>query len=173
VFNGTKWVSSSTPTTKSSARQSMALGGSSMGSSGDILMVEATGTSMDYVGIIDTIGAHASNTVGVITPGKKGFKPCPYNLEVVEWSVMGNATGSCVWDVNWSTTGDWPNTASVAYSETGMQPRLSTKVYDEKNLGITGWTKRVFNKGDMLEFELDSVSGMSACTVSLGVRRLP
>ena len=30
-----------------------------------------------------------------------------------------------------------------------------------------------YAKGDMLEFELDSVSGMSACTVSLGVRRLP
>jgi hypothetical protein len=171
VRDGGKWTSSSTSGKKSSVRQSLGLGDSSMGNSGDILMVESTGTSMDYVPYYDSIGVYVDNGSNVLGTGDKGHRVIPYNLELVEWTVTSNITGDVDWSIRWGTSGDWPST-SIITPGMGEVPDLSNQAYDTSTMS-SGWTKKVFDAGDVIKFSLDSVSGCNASSLTFKTRRLP
>ena len=114
----------------------------------------------------DIIGINVDNGTSVLTTGKKGHRVIPYDCEVIEWTVTSNDTGSITWDVNWCTYANWATTASVGGS--GL-PSLSSA---NKNQDTSvDWTKKSFSAGDIIEFEIDSVTTCTDCTVSLKIRR--
>jgi hypothetical protein len=171
VRDGSKWTSSSTSGKKSSVRQSLGLGGSSMGNSGDILMVESTGTSMEYVPYYDSIGVYVDNGSNVLGTGDKGHRVIPYNLELVEWTVTSNITGDVGWSIGYGTSGGWPSTSTIVPAAFEV-PNLSNQAYDTSTIS-SGWTKKVFDAGDVIKFNLDSVSGCNASSLTFKTRRLP
>ena len=120
----------------------------------------------------DTIGVYVSNGTSTITTGIKGRRVIPYDCEVVEWIVTGSTSGSITWDINWGKTSAWPNAlASVGFSGNGSAPQLGTTASQSYVLIPTAWTKSGFSAGDIIQFEIDSVSKITDCELALKIRR--
>ena len=120
----------------------------------------------------DTIGVYVSNGTKILTTGTKGRRVIPYDCEVVEWIVSGSTAGSITWDINWGTTSAWPNAlASVGFSGDGSPPQLGATASQSHVLIPTAWTKSGFSAGDIIQFEIDSISTITDCELSLKIKR--
>jgi len=120
------------------------------------------GEQSDYVGIA------IDNGTSVITTGKKAHRIIPWDCEVIEWTISSADTGLIQWDVNWCTYTDWPSTASVGGSGLpgiGLSP--SAKNQDTS----VNWAKTTFDAGNIIEFEVDSVTSLTNCILSVKIRR--
>ncbi|MDP6772623.1 MAG: hypothetical protein QF704_18080, partial [Anaerolineales bacterium] len=95
----------------------------------------------------------------------------PYDCEVTEWTVTSTNTGPIQWDVNWVSYANWPNgLASVAGSDLPNIPAIGE--WGNKNQDTSvGWTKTTFDAGDILQFEIDSVTTLTNCNLALKIRR--
>jgi len=121
----------------------------------------------------DTIGVYVTNGSRTITTGIKGRKIIPYDCTVTEWVVTGSTSGSITWDVNWGKTSAWPNAlASVGFSGNGSSPQLGATASQSYVLIPTAWTKSGFSAGDVIQFEVDSVSTITDCELALKIKRM-
>ena len=117
----------------------------------------------------DIIGISVNNGDSVLETGKKGHRRIPYDCEVTDWLLTSTDTGVIQWDINWCTYGDWPTTASVAGTNLpGMGQLGATNKYRD---GSVDWTKTTFTEGDMIEFEIDTVTTLTNCTLTLTIVR--
>ena len=120
------------------------------------------GEQSDYVGIA------IDNGTSVITTGKKAHRIIPWDCEVIEWTISSADTGLIQWDVNWCTYTDWPSTASVGGSGLpGIAISPSAKNQDTS----VNWAKTTFDAGNIIEFEVDSVTSLTNCILSVKIRR--
>jgi len=115
----------------------------------------------------EIIGISISGDGTVLTTGKKGHREIPYDCEVTQWTVTSTDSGSIQWDINWCTYANWATTASVAGSNL---PSISS-AYKNQDTSVN-WTKTSFAAGDIIEFEIDTVSILTNCTLSLKIRRI-
>jgi len=117
----------------------------------------------------EIIGINIDNGSTVLTTGVKGHRVLPYDCEVVEWTVTSiGSVGAIQWDVNWVTYANWPNgLASVAGSDLPNIPASNKKNQDTS----VGWTKTTFSMGDILQFEVDSVTTLTNCNLAIKIRR--
>ena len=116
----------------------------------------------------EIIGVHVDNGSSVLTTGTKGHRVLPYDCEVTEWTVTSTNTGDIQWDVNWASYANFPNgLASVAGSDLPNIPASGNKNQDTS----VGWTKTTFDAGDILQFEIDSVTTLTNCNLALKIRR--
>ena len=121
----------------------------------------------------DTIGAYVTNGSRTLTTGIKGRRVIPYDCTVTEWVVTGSTSGSITWDVNWGKTSAWPNAlASVGFSGNGSAPQLGATASQSYVLIPTAWTKSGFSAGDIIQFEVDSVSTITDCELALKIKRM-
>lgn len=97
-----------------------------------------------------------------ITTGKKGVVVVPFAMTVTGWDVIADQSGSIVVDVNRSTYSGFPTTSSIAGSEL---PTLSS-VQKNQDLTLTTWTTSIA-AGDILEFEVDSITTCQRVTVAI------
>ena len=120
----------------------------------------------------EIIGISIDNGNETLTTGKKGRRVIPYNCEVTDWTVISEDTGSITWDVNWCTYANWPTTASVGMhaSETPLLDGAN-KNTSPGTIPNGKWTKRIFDAGDIIEFEIDSVSSITNCNLAIKIRR--
>lgn len=82
------------------------------------------------------------------------FVRVPYAGTIVEWSLVANASCTCVLDV-WKAAGALPTNAnSIAAS---AKPGLTAAAVGGSTT-LTGWTTTI-SAGDVLGFELESLSG--------------
>ena len=114
----------------------------------------------------EIIGIAIDNGLDVITTGKKGHRIIPYDCEVTEWTVTSSDSGSIQFDINWCTYANWTTTASVGGS--GL-PSISSATKNQDT--SVNWTKTTFDAGNIIEFEVDSVTTLTNCVVSLKIRR--
>ena len=114
----------------------------------------------------EIIGIAINNGLDVITTGKKGHRVIPYDCEVTEWTVTSSDSGSIQFDINSGAHGNWPNLTSVGGSSL---PSLSNQ--SSARDASVNWAKTTFFASDIIEFEVDSVSGVTACTLNLHIRR--
>jgi len=114
----------------------------------------------------EVIGIAIDNGLDVITTGKKGHRVIPYDCEVTEWTVTSSDSGSIQFDVNWCTYANWTTTASVAGS--GL-PSISSSTKNQDT--SVNWTKTTFDAGNIMEFEVDSVTTLTNCILSVKIRR--
>lgn len=112
--------------------------------------------------IIDGGGA----TIGT---GEKGHVEVPFDCTVVGWSIFAdNAAGSCVIDV-WKTTyAGFP--PSGGNSITGSDKPTLSAVQKNQSTALTGWTTALA-KGDVLAFNVDSLTTKQRVTVVLKVQK--
>lgn len=99
-----------------------------------------------------------------ITTGVKGFVEIPYNMTITGWQVFGDQSGSVVVDVWRSTYAAFPPVVggTIAGSE---KPTLSS-VQSNQDLSLSTWTTSL-STGDILGYNVDSVSTVTRITVSL------
>ena len=119
------------------------------------------GTQQDSIGISLRTGNQ-----NFLTTGNKGIRLIPYKCSVDSWSVYAPSQGSIQFDINSGGHAQWPNLTSVAGSSL---PSLSNQTSARD--GTVNWTKTTFAAGDILEFHVDSVSGLTACTLCLNIIR--
>lgn len=101
----------------------------------------------------------------VITTGVKGYLQAPYDCTIVSWTILGDQSGSIVFDV-WKkafATGSLP---TVANTITASAKPTVTTTFNATSSTLTGWTTSV-TTGDMLGFNVDSVTSMTFVTLQL------
>ena len=110
-------------------------------------------------------GGGAVITTGIVKPGDLEV---PFDCTIVEWRITADQSGSIVVDVWKDTYANFPPTVAdtIAGSE---KPTLSSAQKNE-DTNLTTWTTAL-SKGDWLRFNVDSVSTVTAVTLSITVRR--
>lgn len=98
--------------------------------------------------------------------GLKGALRVDFACTITAVTTIANATGSCVIDIKKSTYAGYPTTTSICAS---AKPTLSSAQKAEDTT-LTGWTTSI-TAGDVLEFTVDSASGLSWASVTLKYSR--
>ena len=103
-----------------------------------------------------------------ITTGEKGHIRLPCNGEIISATMLADQTGSIVVDIWKDTYANFPPTDADSITASAP-PTISAgqKSFDDT---LTGWTK-TFSEGDILAYNVDSVSTITRVTVSLRCRR--
>jgi hypothetical protein len=117
--------------------------------------------------LAESVGVVIDGGTSVPTAGSKGYRVVPYACTVTGWEILADASGSAVVDVKKGTYAGFPATATIAGTE---KPTL-TGAQKNQNLALTLWTTGLL-AGDVLEFNLDSVTTCKRVTVTLFVTRV-
>lgn len=102
----------------------------------------------------------------VITTGAKGVLHVPYDCTINLGVLLGDQSGSIVVDVWKDTYANYPPTD--ADSITASAPLTISGATNSSDAVLTGWTLSLL-KGDVLRYNVDSVTSLTWCLVSLGV----
>lgn len=132
-----------------------------IGDVGDVLQFDASGVG-SFASNIRTLNFIIDGGGAVITTGIKGHVVIDFPCTVVSWTIVSDVTGSIVVDVNRATYANFPTTASIAGTEL---PTIST-ARKGQDLSLTSWTTAIA-AGDILEFQVDSVTSVTRVTVAL------
>lgn len=112
------------------------------------------------------VGLIVNNGVNDVVTGIKGELEVPFDCNIVEGTLIGDASGSISIDVLRSTYAAFPTTVSLTAS---AQLTLSSAQKSQDST-LTGWTKSL-NAGDIIQFNVLSATGIARCTASLKIRR--
>lgn len=85
--------------------------------------------------------------------GMKGFTRIPYSGSITGWTMIGDATGSCVIDV-WKANNAIP---TVANSIAGTEKPTLTAQQLNSDTNLTTWSSSIA-PGDIIAFNVDSTS---------------
>ncbi len=96
---------------------------------------------------IGGIGLSTDGSGSVLTTGSKGLIIIPYTSTITNWYVTSDVSGSVVVDVKRSGS---------SIIGAGNKPTLSSGTY--ASASVASWTSTSLNIGDVLEFNIDSVS---------------
>lgn len=104
-----------------------------------------------------------------ITTGVKGdLGPIPFNCTILEATLLADVSGSIVVNVWKDTYANFPPT--VADKITASAPPTISSADKSTDSTLTGWTTTI-DAGDILRFNVDSVSTIGRCVLVLKVRR--
>lgn len=97
--------------------------------------------------------------------GVKGQISIPLACTLTGWVITSDVSGSAVVDVLRSTYSGFPSTSSIAGS---AKPTLSSAQKNE-NLTLTGWGSTAISAGDIIQFNLNSVTTVTRINITLNV----
>jgi hypothetical protein len=106
-----------------------------------------------------------------ITTGIKGDVQVDFKGTIVAWSILPDQSGSIVIDIWKDTYANFPPTNADAMPGAGKEPTL-TATTKAQDTDITDWTTDDFNAGDILRFNVDSVTTCTRVTLALKCKRL-
>lgn len=119
----------------------------------------------------DTLHGPSLGTIGIsarlynaglsLVTGSAGYIEVPFGMTITGWTIMGNTSGSIVVDVKKADYSTFPTTSSIAGSE---KPTLSS-AQKNQDLSLSSWTN--ITAGDILEFYIDSVSGLTEAFLTI------
>lgn len=101
-----------------------------------------------------------------ITTGIKGFIPIDFNGTIESWNLIADQSGSIVIDVWKDTYANYPPT--VAYTIAGTEKPTLSSVNKNQDLNLSTWSTTI-NRGDVIGFNVDSVSTVTRVTLTLTV----
>lgn len=104
-----------------------------------------------------------------IDTGVKGDLEVPFSCEVDRWTLLADQLGTIVIDIWKDTLANYPPTGADSITGTDT-PTISADTNGQSS-ALTGWTTTIA-AGDILRFNVDSVSGITRCTLSLKVRKV-
>jgi len=100
---------------------------------------------------------------GSIETGLRGVLRFEHDVNIAEWELTAEETGSVNTYVEKSSYSDWPTTTQLSGSPTG--PTLDLQI---KNTGTTAdWQSSSVSADDYLLLQIASVTGISGLTLSL------
>lgn len=103
-----------------------------------------------------------------IETGQKGHIEVPFNCTIVAAIVLADQSGSIVVDIWKDTLGNFP--PADGDSITASAPPTLSGDTDSEDTTLTGWTKTLL-KGDVLAYNVDSITTCERVTVSLKVTK--
>lgn len=107
-----------------------------------------SGTNTGDQTITHTMGITIDGGGSVPATGSKGFVTIPFAATITNWYLAADASGSLVIDVKRSGT-------SIVGGG-GNKPTLSTA--QTGNAAVASWTSTAISAGDIIEFNLDSIT---------------
>lgn len=90
----------------------------------------------------------------------------PFNAVILEVTLLADQTGSIVFDIYKDAYANHPASTSITAS---AKPTISSSNKSQDST-LTGWTT-VVSSGDILRFNVDSVSTITKCSLNLKVKR--
>lgn len=139
------------------------------GEQGDIGPIGPTGPqgatgSQGPIGVtgsaIGGIGLSTDGYGSVLTTGSKGLIIIPYTSTITNWYITSTLSGSVVVDVK-------RNGSSII--GVGNKPTLSSGSY--ASASVASWTSTSLNIGDVLEFNIDSVSTITNLNLVIKINK--
>lgn len=103
-----------------------------------------------------------------LTTGVKGYLPVPFAATITQAQLVADQSGSIVVDVWKDTSANFPPTD--ADSITASAPITLSAAQNVTDATLTGWTTSLA-AGDVLGFNVDSVSGLYRVTITLTATR--
>jgi len=142
-------------------------GASSYGETGPSGLSGITGMSGvtgQRQGVTGTLSLSVEASVGgSIQTGLRGILRFEHDVNIAEWDLIAEETGSVNTYVEKSTYADWPTTTPLSGSPTG--PTLDLQI---KNSGTTAdWQSSSVSADDYLLLQIASVTGISGLTLSI------
>lgn len=131
--------------------------------------IDLAGTTLDGTSIplTDLINYEIDGGGSVITTGAKGFVgPMPFDCTITEVTMLADQTGSIVVDIWKDAYANYPPTDADSITASAV-PTISSAVKSQDST-LTGWTTSVA-EGDILRFNVDSVTSIERVTISLKV----
>jgi hypothetical protein len=104
----------------------------------------------------------------VITTGQKGYLEVPFNCTITAARLFADQSGSIVIDIWKDTYANYPPTDPD--SITSATPPTISSATKSQDTTLSGWTTSI-TAGDILGFNVDSVTTITRVTVSLTVQR--
>ena len=119
---------------------------------------------------VATVGLTVGDGVNTITTGFKGAIPVPFSGTITEWTIVSAdanppTSGSIEIDILRSTFANYPTMTSMV--GTGTKPNITAS--NKGNGTPTGWATTTINAGDIIGFNVTSVTGLKRITIVLKV----
>lgn len=102
----------------------------------------------------------------VLTTGLKNWVSIPFACTITNWSILADVSGSIVIDIWKNIQANFPPTVTDSIAGT-EKPTLSSQT-NNSDSNLTTWTTTV-SAGDVIAFNVDSVSGVHKVTLTIGV----
>jgi len=103
----------------------------------------------------------------VITTGVKGYLIIPYNYTITGWSIIGDTTGSIVFDI-WKNNSTIPTIADTITAS--AKPTLSSQQFLSSTT-LTGWTTSGL-ANDKIIISVNSVSTLTKVTLTINLNKI-
>jgi hypothetical protein len=116
------------------------------------------------------IGLRIDNGANVIPTGVNGNIVVPFACTVTQWTLLANESGSVVIDIWKDSYANYPPVVGDSITASA-KPTISTATKGQSST-LTGWTTS-FLAGDILRFNVDSVTSIKAVDINLVVLRAP
>jgi hypothetical protein len=137
---------------------------------GDFLRADGTWAvptdNSPNTGVTSSVGITVDGGGSVPSTGINGFIQVPYAATIVGWTIIADQSGSCSFTVKKSTFAAFPTTVSIVAS---APPNLASQ-QNATSGALTGWTTTI-NAGDVIEFDLSSVTTCQRITLELKLVR--
>lgn len=142
-----------------------ALGGYPGGTS-TFLRADATFAAAGAVTRTGTVTMTVDAGSSVISTGLKGYIEVPFACTIISWTLLADVSGSIVVDVWKDTYANYPPVVGDTITASA-KPTITTAVKNQSST-LTGWTTSI-TAGDILAFNVDSVTTIKKITLSLKV----
>jgi hypothetical protein len=131
--------------------------------------VKATSGVYSAVNLDTLLGWIIDGGGATITTGIKGdLGPIPFACTILEVSMLADQPGSIVVDIWKDTYANFPPTDADSITASAP-PTISTATKSQDST-LTGWTTAI-SAGDILRYNVDSVTDLQRVTIALKVRR--
>jgi len=141
-----------------------------IGAADDILAIDGTG-QLSFINNYRTINFIIDGGGVLISTGQKGHVVVDFDCTILSWTILADVAGTITVDVwksnytNFSTTVPGSGDSMVGG---GTKPAIST---GNKNQSLSpNWTTLTITAGDILAFNVDSITSINRCTLSLKVK---
>ena len=118
---------------------------------------------------IGTISVIIDGGGSAITTGKKAQVEISFACILSRYTMIADQAGTIVIDINRSIYSNFPTTASICGS--GKECTIAATNQKSQDTDISNWTSVEIAAGDVLEFEVDSCTTITRCTLSLKYAR--
>ena len=105
--------------------------------------------------------------INTVSTGKAGDIVIPFNCEIIKVTLLAEQTGSIQFDILKGTFAGHPTYTSVVAS---AHPTISSSDKSQDST-LTGWTKSI-SADDTLRFNVDSVTDIKRCTLTLTIKKV-
>lgn len=132
------------------------------------IRTDSAGTGVEYFTEEAGISFIIDGGGSTITTGVKGDLEIPFACTINRATLFADQTGSIVIDIFKDTFANFPPVVGDSITASA-KPTISSGVKDEDDT-LTGWTTQI-NAGDILRFNVDSVTTIQRLTVTLSVNK--